>query len=305
MKMRFFLIAAATVLTAAAQETRSATRLTNDHYFDFERVSDAQISPDGAHIVYIRQQANKIEDRWESSIWIVNADGSQNRFLAKGSGPRWSSDAKRVLYIAEGEPRGPQIFVRWIDAEGPATQITHATDKVADARWSPDGKWIAFSMFVPEKDNWNISMPAAPQGAQVDRRAAHRGNAALPPGSGRFPARRAHASVRGFRRWRRAPGRLPMTNGARAPGELRARVPMDWTPDSKAIVFEADRSSGSRSALSNLANCWWRMLRRARFGNWWPRPAPGAGRRFRPMARQSPSPVTRNRSTRTRWRIFT
>jgi hypothetical protein len=40
MKARFMLIAAATVLTAAAQETRSATRLTNDHYFDFERVSD-------------------------------------------------------------------------------------------------------------------------------------------------------------------------------------------------------------------------------------------------------------------------
>jgi hypothetical protein len=35
---------------------------------------------------------------------------------------------------------------------------------VADARWSPDGKWIAFSMFVPERDTWNIRMPAAPQG---------------------------------------------------------------------------------------------------------------------------------------------
>jgi len=56
---------------AFSQETHSATRLTNDHYFDFERVSNAQISPDGARIVYARQQANKIEDRWDSSLWIM------------------------------------------------------------------------------------------------------------------------------------------------------------------------------------------------------------------------------------------
>src|ERR1700722_6504402 len=167
--MKTRLIPLATFLSLAAfttaQETPSPTRLTNDHYFDFERVSNAQISPDWGSIVYPRQQANKIEDRWDSSLWIMNADGSQHRFLTKGANPRWSSDGKRILYIADGEPRGPQIFVRWIDADGPATQVTHATDKVADARWSPDGKSIAFSMFVPAKDTWKISMPTAPEGA--------------------------------------------------------------------------------------------------------------------------------------------
>ena len=88
------------------------------------RVSNPQISPNGARIVYARQQANKIEDRWDSSLWIMNSDGSQHRFLTKGSNPRWSSDGKRILYIADGEPRGPQIFVRWIDTDGPATQVT-------------------------------------------------------------------------------------------------------------------------------------------------------------------------------------
>jgi len=60
-----------------------ANRLTNDHYFDFERVSSPQISPDGARIVYTRQHANKIEDRWDSSLWMMNADGSQPAFLPK------------------------------------------------------------------------------------------------------------------------------------------------------------------------------------------------------------------------------
>src|SRR5262249_13797301 len=134
-------------------------------YFEFERISNAQISPDGARIVYTRQQANKLEDRWDSALWIMNADGTRNRFLAKGSNPRWAKDGKRVLYVADGEPRGPQIFVKWVDSEGAATQVTHAIDKLGDARWSPDGKWISFSMFVPEKHKWEVGMPTAPEGA--------------------------------------------------------------------------------------------------------------------------------------------
>jgi dipeptidyl aminopeptidase/acylaminoacyl peptidase len=228
--------------TAASQETRSTTRLTNDHYFDFERVSNAQISPDGARIVYARQQVNKIEDRWDSSLWIMNADGGQHRFLAKGSNPRWSSDGKRILYIADGEPRGAQIFVRWIDAEGSATQVTHATERVADARWSPDGKSIAFSMFVPEKDNWSISMPTAPQGAKwtgaprIVESLHYRQDQV-----GFLEEGHTHLFVVP------ADGGAPrqITNGkwSVGAGELRGAVPMDWTPDSKAIVFEADRSA--------------------------------------------------------------
>src|SRR5256714_9440913 len=81
-----------------AQETRSATLLTTEHYLDWERVSDAQISPDGSRIVYTRQHVNKLEDKWDSELWIVNADGSQNRFLVKGGAARWSPDGKRLMY---------------------------------------------------------------------------------------------------------------------------------------------------------------------------------------------------------------
>ena len=201
-----------------------------------------QISPDGARIVYTRQQVNKIEDRWDSSLWIMNADGSQHRFLAKGSNPRWSSDGKRILYIADGEPRGPQIFVRWIDTDGPATQVTHATEKVADARWSPDGKSIAFSMFVPEKDNWKISMPAAPQGAKwtgaprVVESLHYRQDQVgfLEDGHTHLFVVSADGG---------APRQLTSGKWSVGAGELRGAVPMDWTPDSKSIVFEADRSA--------------------------------------------------------------
>ncbi len=277
MKIRFLVLAAFISLAAfpaASQETHSATRLTNDHYFDFERVSNAQISPDGARIVYTRQQANKIEDRWESSLWIMSADGGQHRFLTKGSNPRWSSDGKRILYIADGEPRGAQIFVRWIDTDGPATQVTHATEKIADARWSPDGKSIAFSMFVPEKDNWSISMPSAPQGAhwtgapRVVETLHYRQDQVgfLEDGHSHLFIVSADGG---------APRQITSGKWSLGAGELRGAVPMDWAPDSKAIVFEADRSAEAdlHYQISQLLVA---ELGSGAFANWFPNLAPGA-----------------------------
>jgi dipeptidyl aminopeptidase/acylaminoacyl peptidase len=81
-------------------------------------VGNPQVSPDGRQIIYTRRWVDKMNDRWESSLWIMNADGGRNRFLADGSSARWSPDGTRIAFLREGEPRGTQIFVRWMDAEG-------------------------------------------------------------------------------------------------------------------------------------------------------------------------------------------
>ncbi|HEX4561581.1 MAG TPA: S9 family peptidase [Gemmatimonadales bacterium] len=149
-----------------AQEPASDSLLTVNHYLDMEGVSDPQLSPDGAQILYTRRWVNKLEDKFESAIWAMRADGSHNRLLVKGSGPRWSPDGSRILYLADGEPKGTQIFVRWMDAEGATSQVTRTEHAPGDPKWSPDGKSIAFVMFVPQSDNWKIAMPAAPEGAK-------------------------------------------------------------------------------------------------------------------------------------------
>jgi len=224
-----------------AQETRSDTLLTTEHWLDWERVSDAQISPDGARVVYTRQHVNKLEDKWDSELWIVNADASQNRMLVKGSAARWSPDGKRLLYTAEGEPKGSQIFVRWVDVDGPATQVTHLTETPRSVKWSPDGKSIAFSMFTPEPERWPISMPQEPRGAKWT------------------PAPRIVSSLH-FRQDQvgfieegnthlyvvPADGGTPrdLTPGTWSvgAGELRGGASFDWTPDSKSIVVDGLRS---------------------------------------------------------------
>src|SRR6266481_2929085 len=218
-----------------AQETRSDTLLTTEHWLDWERVSDAQISPDGSRIVYTRQFVNKLEDKWESNLWILNADGSQHRFLVKGGSARWSPDGKRLMYLAEGEPKGSQLFVRWVDADGPATQITHVVEAPRGAKWSPDGKSIAFSMFVADAEKWSISMPTEPKGAKWTP-------APRVVGTIHYRQDQVGYLEDGFTHLFVIPAEggtaRELTTGkwSVGAGELRGAASIDWTPDSKSIV---------------------------------------------------------------------
>ncbi|MBI3791259.1 MAG: S9 family peptidase, partial [Gemmatimonadetes bacterium] len=116
-----------------------------------------------------RRYVDKLNDKWESSLWMVNADGTRNRFLVAGSGAEWSPDGTRIAYVAKGEPSGQQLYVRYMDDEGATTQVTRVSDTPAAIRWAPDGKSIAFTMNVPrraENPFARVALPAAHKGAK-------------------------------------------------------------------------------------------------------------------------------------------
>lgn len=141
-------------------------RLSLENYMDMESVSNPQISPDGNQIIYARSWVDKLNDSRKSSLWIIDADGSRNRTLSEGSGARWSPDGTRVAYTTEGDPRGSQIFVRWMDAEGAKSQITRLDNGPSNLRWSPDGQWIAFTSRVDDSADFaGVQLPSRPEGA--------------------------------------------------------------------------------------------------------------------------------------------
>lgn len=140
-------------------------RLSVADYLEFEQVSDPQVSPDGRQIIYTRRAVDKMNDRWDSSLWIMEADGSRHRFLIKGSNARWSPSGDRILFLAADANDKPQIFVRWMDDEGAVSQVTRVTVSPVSPEWSPNGEHIAFVAIVPAEDNWAIDLPTPPEGA--------------------------------------------------------------------------------------------------------------------------------------------
>lgn len=158
-------LAAAVVLPApAAAQADDHLRL--EQYLDWEWVGGPELSPDGSQIIYTRSWVDQVNDRRESSVWIMDADGSRNRFLVDGSSPTWSPDGTRIAYTASGDPDGSQIWVRWMDAEGATTQITRVENSPRSIEWSPDGTRIAFTMSVDGDSPWRVRLPDRPSGAK-------------------------------------------------------------------------------------------------------------------------------------------
>lgn len=224
-------LVAAIAPAALAQNQRD--RLTVDLFLDWEYVNSPQISPDGSQIVYTRRWPDKVNDRFESEVWMMDADGSRNRFLTKGSQPVWSPDGKRLAYVAQGQPTGAQIFVKWIDLPG-ETQLTRLDGSPSGLAWSPDGKRIAFQMLVPGTPSLTVKMPQRPQGAKwvepprVVERLGYRSD-----GSGWRPEGFMHIFV------------VSDAGGAArqlTDGDYNHGAPR-WMPDSQTVLFSAIRKT--------------------------------------------------------------
>src|SRR5262245_4172918 len=164
------LVAAAIVAAAgpAHADLPDARRLHSIDVFQLEYADDVQISPDGSRIVYVRVSHDIMTDRTRRNLWIVDVDGTNNRPLRSESRnfsqPRWSPDGTRLAYVSAAEG-SPQLYVRWMDSGQTAllTNLVEAPDAIA---WSPDGKSIAFTQFVPSSKPPLATPPGKPEGAQ-------------------------------------------------------------------------------------------------------------------------------------------
>ena len=152
-------------------------RLTLDHYLDMETVSDPQLSPDGTQIIYTRGWVDKMNDKRESSLWIMNADGSRNRFLVRAA-----TRAGRRPAIASPTPRRASRRAR---RSSSATWTPKARSRRSRTSRSAGGRRVvarrqvlAFTMNVEDKndvaDQDAEARPKAPSGPR--RRASSSGS---------------------------------------------------------------------------------------------------------------------------------
>ncbi|WP_459209220.1 TolB family protein [Aquimarina rhabdastrellae] len=100
-------------------------------------------SPDGKQIVFGREYKDS-ENVWQYEIWIMDADGSNQRQIKSlcGGGPSFTNDG-RLLFHSEYKDKESEISIADVDGKN----ITHLTDNETeewDPKISPDGKLIAY-----------------------------------------------------------------------------------------------------------------------------------------------------------------
>ncbi len=223
-------------LAASAFADHNDHILKNLDVFELERATDPQISPDGERVAYERRAFDIMTDRAVSSIWVVDADSRNHRPLLSDGGsfssPRWSPNGDRLAYVTNVDGRGPQIHVRWMDT-GQTAVLTNIRTSPGSLSWSPDGNWLAFSMFVPETSKPLVAPPPAPKGADwapgawVVESMPYRAD-----GQGYLPAGYQHIFVLSTE------GGTPrqLTSGDYHHGGSIA-----WTSDGSSIIFGANR----------------------------------------------------------------
>ena len=141
-------------------------KLSLEHYKNYEWTSNPSLSPNGEQILYSRSWINLVDDKRETDLWIMNKNGTSNRFFLNGSNGKWSPDGSKIAFIKKGEPNGTQIFIKYLGVEGEPTQITKLEKSPSSMEWSPDGKFIAFLMHVSsEAALVPIGVPERPKGA--------------------------------------------------------------------------------------------------------------------------------------------
>ena len=151
MSVRF--LALITILAAAVTTNAADKRnITEKDLFDFVWVGDAQVSPDGARVAFVRVSVNEKKEGYNTSIWMVSTAGNEapHRLTTgeRDSSPRWSPDGKYLVFTRstekDGKPEPPQLCMLSM-AGGDAFSFTSLPKGAGDPKWSPDGKLIVFT----------------------------------------------------------------------------------------------------------------------------------------------------------------
>lgn len=141
---------AATLLLLAAPNFAQTAKpaLKPIDVFDLQWAEDPQISPDGRSIAYGRMSFDIKTDRPRGMVWLLAVDGT------------------RLAYLAAGTDGSTQLLVYWTDTAATAA-ISNFTESPGGLAWSPDGRWLAFTMAVAaERKPLKVELPDTPKNAK-------------------------------------------------------------------------------------------------------------------------------------------
>jgi dipeptidyl aminopeptidase/acylaminoacyl peptidase len=125
--------------------------ITVDDLLAFHRISEPQISPDVALVVYTVATPDRAANQLVRNVWIVPTSGGSARQLTasgKDSGARWSPDGTRLAFLSSRDGT-PQVYLLALTG-GEPSRLTNLAGGADNIIWAPDAKSLAFtSQFYP------------------------------------------------------------------------------------------------------------------------------------------------------------
>ncbi len=136
--------------------------------FQLTYVSSPAVSPDGEQVVFLKNGFDIMTDRRVADLWIVNFDGTGLRPLSASDeqerSPVWSPNGDRLAWVSSGGGKH-RIMIRYME-NAEQSQIAEFSFSPGNLTWSPDGEWLAFTRFVPEKGQSIGGVMGKPEGAK-------------------------------------------------------------------------------------------------------------------------------------------
>ena len=120
--------------------------LTPEVLWSFGRVSGTQVSPDGSKILYSVSYYSIPENKGNSELFVMNADGSDKKQITKTpvreASAKWMNDGEHIAFLSS-ETGTMQLWIMKPDG-GKRKQITERDGGVTDFAFSPDEKKLLF-----------------------------------------------------------------------------------------------------------------------------------------------------------------
>jgi len=204
----------------------------SEYYIEYSDVEPAW-SPDGRFLVFSHLSSSGADE-----VWIVETDGSNRRYLARGLQPDWSPDGARIAFTRLGS--GFDIYVMSM-LDSTVLRLTHnGTSNYPD--WSPTGEQIAFvtgqygDICVMDPDGQNgryVCHGLAPDWSPDGSRLAFLGEAVREDGRNDIWVVDADGQ-----------NRRPLTSG-----QCRRFHQPHWAPDGTRIAFTGSEGAEARTSI--------------------------------------------------------
>ena len=206
-------------------------KITAEDLYQFQLVTDAEISPDGNHVVYSVQRVNPETEKKYANLWVVPAEGGDPVQFTTGdqvdTKPRWSPDGGQIAFLSNRESE-KQFQVYLIPFQGgEAQKLTDLKGTFSTIKWSPKGDKLLCQFRKKDQGALDREKDEAKKELGVVARHVTRTFYKL-DGEGYLPDERWHIWV------------IDVSSGESqqlTEGKIYDEVHPNWSPDGKEIVY--------------------------------------------------------------------